>query len=428
MTQTASDIQRPDRLVTPVLLAGGFILLISFAIRASFGIFQIPIAADFNWPRAEFSFAIAIQNLFWGIGQPIFSAIAEKFGDRKAIVLGIVFYVAGLVLSSYAVTAGQHQFLEILIGFGVAGTGFGVILAIVGRTTSEKNRSMALGIVTAAGSAGQIVGPPFTEFLLGFMPWQSVFMVFGGIVALLLLTLPFIKTPAPNDSHGAQDHDAGLALSTVLMQAGRDKNYIFIFIGFFACGYQLAFITAHFPAFITEVCAAVSPGSLIHSMGITTSSALGAFSIAVIGIFNVGGTILAGWLGNVYSRKYLLAIVYGLRTIVAAAFILMPMTPGSVIVFSILMGSLWLATVPLTSGLVAQIYGLKYMGTLYGFVFFSHQLGGFLGVWLGGYMYDHYGSYDLVWWVGVGVGAISALIHIPIDDRPWALSRAPASA
>ncbi|MDV7340656.1 MFS transporter [Terasakiella sp. A23] len=422
---TTADTQHRDSVFTPVLIAGGFILLISFAIRASFGIFQIPIAEDFNWPRADFSFAIAIQNLFWGIGQPIFSAIAEKFGDRKAIVLGVAFYMAGLIGSSYAVTAGQHQFLEMLVGFGIAGTGFGVILAIVGRATSDKHRSMALGIVTAAGSAGQIIGPPIAEALLQFMTWQNVFLIFAGGVAASMLVLPFVKAPAVSKGNDAADD---LALSTVLKQAGRDRNYMFIFIGFFACGYQLAFITAHFPAFITEICGPVSPGSVIHSMGITTTSALGAASIAVIGIFNVMGTVLSGWLGNRYSRKYLLAVIYGLRTIVAAAFILTPMTPETVILFSIIMGGLWLATVPLTSGLVAQIYGLKYMGTLYGFVFFSHQLGGFLGVWLGGYMYDHYGSYDLVWWVGVGVGAVSALIHLPIDDRPWALSRAKAAA
>ncbi|NVJ93533.1 MAG: MFS transporter [Methylocystaceae bacterium] len=417
-------IQKSDGVFTPVLIAGGIILLVSFAIRASFGIFQIPIAAEFHWLRADFSFAIAIQNLFWGIGQPIFSAIAEKYGDRKAIILGVLFYVLGLVFSSYAVTAQQHQLLEMFVGFGIAGTGFGVILAIVGRAASNRHRSLALGIATAAGSAGQIVGPLMAELLLNYMTWQSVFLVFAVCVALTLLALPFIQAPAVMKKGQETAEEDAAGLGEVILRAGRDPNYICIFIGFFACGYQLAFITAHFPAFITEICAAVSPGSLIHSLGVTTTSALGAMSIAVIGVFNVGGTVLAGWLGNIYSRKYLLASVYALRTLVSAAFILTPMTPDTVILFSIIMGSLWLATVPLTSGLVAQIYGLKYMGTLYGFVFFSHQLGGFLGVWLGGYMYDLYGSYNLVWWVGVGVGALSAVIHLPINERPWAVNKA----
>lgn len=402
-------------LFNPVLAAGCIIILVSFAVRASFGVFQIPIAEDFNWLRTEFSFAIAIQNLFWGIGQPIFSALAEKFGDRKAIVAGAVCYAAGLILSSYAITPGQHQFLEILVGFGIAGTGFGVILAIVGRASSNKNRSLALGIATAAGSAGQIVGPPLAEVLLQQMPWQSVFVVFASIILLSLLALLYMgKVPQPTEEH----LDEGM--SAAIVQAVKDPTFAMIFIGFFSCGYQLAFITAHFPAFITEICGAISPGSLISSIGITTTSALGAVAIGLIGVSNIGGTILAGWLGNIYSRKYLLVGIYVARTVVAAMFIMNPITPESVVLFSVVMGSLWLATVPLTSGLVAEIYGLRYMGTLYGLVFFSHQLGGFLGVWLGGKMYDAYGDYTFVWWIGVAVGALSALIHIPIDERPRA--------
>lgn len=398
-----------------VLVAGCFIILISFAIRASFGVFQIPIADEFGWLRADFSIAIAIQNLFWGIGQPLFSALAEKFGDRRAIVAGALCYAAGLVLSSYAITPGQHQVLEILVGFGIAGTGFGVILAVVGRAAPEDKRSMALGIATAAGSAGQIVGPPAAEMLLRVMPWQSVFVVFAVTVLLSLSALFFMRVPPPQSTPAR-----GEGLSEVLARAVKDPTFAMIFVGFFSCGYQLSFITAHFPAFITEVCGAVSPGSLIHAMGITTSSAMGAASIALIGVSNIAGTVLAGWLGSRYSRKYLLAAIYLGRTVVAAVFIMTPITPESVVIFSIAMGSLWLATVPLTSGLVARIYGLRYMGTLYGLVFFSHQLGGFLGVWLGGTMYDIYGDYTFVWWVGVGVGAFSALIHLPVDERPWA--------
>ncbi len=198
----------------------------------------------------------------------------------------------------------------------------------------------------------------------------------------------------------------------------KDPTFIFLFVGFFSCGYQLAFITAHFPALITEMCSAINPTSLIQSLGVTTTSGLGAMSIALIGLANVGGTIYAGWLGNRYSRKYLLAGIYTLRTLISIIFIINPITPESVVVFSIIMGALWLATVPLTAGLIGHIYGLKYMGTLYGLVFFSHQLGGFLGVWLGGSLYDYYGDYMMVWWIGIGVGAFSALIHLPVDERP----------
>ena len=402
-------------LFSPILIAGCFVLLIGFAIRASFGLFQIPIATEFNWLRADFSMAIAIQNLAWGVGQPIFAAIGEKFGDRKAIFLGAICYAVGMLVSSYAVTPGQHYWLEILVGFGIAGTGFGVILAVVGRATPEKHRSLALGIATAAGSAGQVVGPPFTQMLLDVWPWQTVFVILAFTVLLTLLALPFIK-----GEQQASTQEVNESMGKVVMTALKDRSYLFIFIGFFSCGYQLAFVTAHFPAFITEVCSVIEPDSIVRSLGINSSTSLGAFAIALIGFANIGGTILAGWLGSRYSRKYLLAVIYALRTLVASVFILTPITPETVMIFSVLMGGLWLATVPLTSGLVAQIYGLRYMGTLYGLVFFSHQLGSFMGVWLGGTMYDIYGSYTLVWWVGVGVGALSALIHLPVDERPWA--------
>jgi MFS family permease len=401
------------RLFTPVLIASCAILLISFSIRAGFGLFQIPIAQEFNWPRSEFSLAIAIQNLAWGIGQPLFAAMAEKFGNRLTITLGAVIYALGLVLSSVSTTPEAHQFLEILVGFGVAGTGFGVILAVVGRAAAEEHRSMALGIVTAAGSAGQIVGPPFADALLRVMPWNSVFVVFACVILLALLALPFLRS-APTDHHAQQTE----TMSEVLVGAFKDPTYSMIFLGFFSCGFQLAFVTAHFPAFVTEVCAAIPADSHLRALGINSTSALGAVSLALIGMMNVVGTITAGALGKTRPKKYLLSLIYTGRSIAAGAFILLPMTPTTVVLFSLVMGSLWLATVPLTSGLIAHIYGLRYMGTLYGIVFLSHQLGSFLGVWLGGYMYDRFGSYDLVWWVGVGVGAFSAIIHLPVREAP----------
>ncbi len=399
-------------LFTPVLIVGCVIIMASFAVRASFGVFQIPIAEEFGWLRAEFSLAIAIQNLAWGIGQPIFGALAEKLGDRKAIVLGAIIYAAGLVLSAGATTPFEMQAYEWLVGFGIAGTGFGVVLAVVGRASSDANRSMSLAIVTAAGSAGQIIGAPTAEFLLSMMSWQSVFMVFAGVVLALILTLPLMRAP-----QAASKAELEASMGAVLKQAFKDPSFTLIFLGFFSCGYQLAFITAHFPAFVTEMCGPILPGGALHSIGITTTSALGAVSIALIGAANVGGTLFAGWLGNRYSKKYLLAGIYTARTVVAAVFILLPITPMSVIIFSVVMGSLWLATVPLTSGLIAHLYGLRYMGTLYGIVFFSHQLGGFLGVWLGGRMYDVYGDYTFVWWIGVAVGAFSAVVHLPVREK-----------
>lgn len=404
---------RQNSLFTPVLIGGCIIIMIGFAIRASFGVFQIPIAEEFGWLRAEFSLAIAIQNLAWGIGQPIFGAIAERFGDRKAIILGALFYAAGLVLSSFAVSPEQHQLLEILVGFGIAGTGFGVILAVVGRAASDENRSIALGIATAAGSAGQVFGAPVAEYLLGHFPWQSVFLMFAGVILASLLVLPMMRSPQPISKASLEE-----SMGAVLKKAFRDPSFTLIFIGFFSCGYQLGFMTAHFPAFVTELCGPISPGGMLHNIGITSTSALGAVAISLIGLANIVGTITAGWLGKRYTKKYLLAGIYVGRTIAAGIFIMMPITPTSVIIFSIVMGSLWLATVPLTSGLVAYIYGLRYMGTLYGIVFFSHQLGGFLGVFLGGWLYDIYGDYTAVWWIGVGIGALSAIVHLPIREKP----------
>ncbi|AOZ70823.1 MFS transporter [Rhodobacter xanthinilyticus] len=401
------------RLFTPVLIGGAIILMLSFAVRASFGVFQIPIAAEFGWPRAEFSLAIAIQNLAWGIGQPIFGALAERFGDRRAIIVGALMYAAGLVLSAFATAPWQHDLLEIFVGFGIAGTGFGVILAVVGRASSDENRSLALGIATAAGSAGQVFGAPVAEMLLGAFPWQTVFVIFAGVILASLFALPMLRSPARASRAELEE-----SLGTVLVRAFRDPSYTLIFLGFFSCGYQLAFITAHFPAMITEMCGAVPPGSMLAAVGISTQSALGAAAISVIGLANIAGSIAAGWAGKRWSKKYLLAGVYTLRTIAAAVFILVPMTPATVLIFSLVMGALWLATVPLTSGLVAYIYGLRYMGTLYGFVFLSHQIGAFLGVWLGGKLYDIYGNYTMVWWVGVGVGAFSALVHLPVRERP----------
>lgn len=406
-------MQRQAPLFTPVLIVGCIIIMVSFAVRASFGVFQIPIAEEFNWARSEFSLAIAIQNLAWGIGQPLFGALAEKIGDRKAIVLGALIYAAGLVLSAGSTTPFEMQAYEWLVGFGIAGTGFGVILAVVGRASSDDNRSMSLAVVTAAGSAGQIFGAPTAEWLLSFISWQQVFLIFAGVVMSMLLTLPLMRSPAVATRAELEE-----SMGAILKKAFKDPSFTMIFLGFFSCGYQLAFVTAHFPAFITEMCGPILPGGALHSLGITTTSALGAVAISLIGAANVGGTLLAGWAGKRYSKKYLLAGIYTGRTIAAALFIMMPITPMSVIVFSVAMGSMWLATVPLTSGLVAHLYGLRYMGTLYGIVFFSHQLGSFLGVWLGGRMYDMYGDYTTVWWIGVGIGAFSAIVHLPIREIP----------
>ena len=267
--------------------------MIGFGIRASYGVFQIPIADQFAWARTEFSMAIAIQNLAWGIGQPIFGAIAEKIGDRKAILIGIFCYAIGLIFSSYAITPGAHQFYSFFVGFGVAGTGFGVILAIVGCATSDANRSMALGIATAVGSVGQIIGPPTAEFLLRYFNWSVVFLIFAGIIISTIAFLPVLRAPSKDAKHDLEE-----TLGQILKKAFYDPSFTLIFLGFFSCGFQLAFITAHFPAFVTEMCGAIATDGLLAGIGVKNASALGAFSIALIGAANIVGTITAGYFGK----------------------------------------------------------------------------------------------------------------------------------
>jgi MFS family permease len=400
------------RLFTPVLAVGCIIVLVGFAIRASFGVFQIPIQEEYGWARAEFSLAIAIQNLAWGFGAPFFGAFAEKMGDRRAIVLGSVLYALGLVLTTGANTALSIQLYEILVGFGIAGTGFGVILAVVGRASAPEHRAMSLAIATAAGSAGQIVGPMVAVLLLESMSWQSIFIIFAASILAVLLLLPFMKSPGRAEKEEIEE-----SLGEILRIAMKDPSYMMIFVGFFSCGYQLAFITAHFPALITEMSAPVEPIGWCGDLGIETTAALGGFAISVIGAANIIGTLMAGWAGKRFGKKWLLSGIYAGRSIAAAWFILTPITANTVLVFSFAMGFLWLATVPLTSGLVAHIYGLRYMATLYGIVFFSHQMGSFVGVYLGGVLYDVYGSYTIVWWIGIAVGVFSSLIHLPVREE-----------
>jgi MFS family permease len=402
------------RLLTPVLIGACLIVVVNFGVRASFGLFQLPIASEHGWPRADFSLAIAIQNLAWGFGAALFGAIAERWGDRLAIVLGAALYAGGLLLSTLATTPIEHQVYEGLVGLGIAGSGLGVVLAVVGRAASLEHRSMSLAIVTAAGSLGQIVGPLLAQTALGSFHWTSVFALSAAAVMLSLAALPLLRAPAR-----AAKAELAESMGAILTRAFRDPSYSLIFLGFFSCGFQLAFITAHFPAFVTEVCGPIDPAGLFAGIGIGSTAALGAVAIAMIGIFNIAGTLVAGWLGRTRTKKYLLSLIYTGRTLIGAAFILTPVTPATVIAFSAGMGLLWLATVPLTSGLVAHLYGIRYMGTLYGIIFLSHQIGGFLGVWLGGRLYDLYGGYEVVWWVGLGVGAFSAIVHLPVrENRP----------
>jgi MFS family permease len=271
---------------------------------------------------------------------------------------------------------------------------------------------MSLAITTAAGSLGQVIGPIAAVALLSQVSVQSVFLIFAITILTTLFLLPLMKAPVATSKEQLEE-----TMGDILRLAFKDPSFSMVFIGFFSCGYQLAFITAHFPALVTEMSSPIDPSGWCGDLGIETTAALGGFSISVIGFANILGTLLAGWAGKRYPRKWILSGIYAGRSIAAIWFILTPISPNSVLIFSFAMGFLWLATVPLTSGLIAHIYGLKYMATLYGIVFFSHQLGSFTGVYLGGILYDSYGSYNLVWWVGIAAGVVSALIHIPIREE-----------
>jgi len=374
---------RNTALISPVLIAGCLIIMTGFAIRASFGVFQIPIASEFGW--------LSLKK----------SATAKRLSSAHFVT----------PLACFCHRQRQRP-LHINSTKFLWGSG----LLVLGSASSllwwaALRVSMSLAIATAAGSAGQVFGAPLAAFLLTLMTWQMVFVTFAGLIIAVLMVLPMMRSPAVSKAELEE------SMGTILLRAFKDPSYTLIFLGFFSCGYQLAFVTAHFPALVTEMCGPIAQGGFLDGIGISTTSALGAVAISLIGLANIGGTLLAGWAGKRYSKKYLLAGIYAGRTVIAAAFIVSPITPISVLLFSVGMGTLWLATVPLTSGLVAHLYGLRYMGTLYGIVFFSHQLGSFLGVWLGGTLYDIYGSYTAVWWVGVGVGALSALLHLPINER-----------
>ena len=282
-----------SKFFTPVLIVACVIIVVSFAIRASFGLFQIPISAKFDWPRAEFSTALAMQNLSSGIGQPIFGTITEKFGDRRAIVIGAFVYVMGLTLSAGAVTPIEHQFYEILIGFDIAGTGFGVVLAVVGRASNDEIRSMSLAIATVAGSGGQIIGPLLAAWLLSMMAWQAVFVIYAAMILAILMLLTFMRAPQPNVKADLEDN-----LRKKLIAACRDPSFGMLFLGFFSCGYFLAFMTSHFPAFVTEACCSIAVGGLLDGLGMSSTSALGTAAISVVGLFNIFGTLSAGYLGN----------------------------------------------------------------------------------------------------------------------------------
>ncbi|MDP6974371.1 MAG: MFS transporter [Gammaproteobacteria bacterium] len=390
------------KLLSFAIIAASALLAINFGFRSSLGLFLKPVSESFGYGREIFAFSLALQNLFWGLFQPLAGAIADKYGTAKVIILGSILYALGLYITATADGfIDLHLGAGILIGMGIAGTGLGVILPAMARMVRPEKRAFALGIGTAAGSAGQfLLIPVAREFLVAY-GWQMALVIMAiGSLSMILFT-PVFKGDKKTDTK--TDDESEQNLREALREASKHFHYWLLIAGFFVCGFQLAFITVHMPSYLAD-------------KGFDSSVA--ATSLSIIGLCNIVGSLTAGHLSGIYSKKWILAFIYGARSIVIVLFLVFPISLFSVYAFSFATGFLWLATVPPTSGLVAQMFGLKYMGTLYGIVFLNHQIGSFTGVWLGGYLFDITGSYNQVWWWAAIIAAITAIIHVFIDERP----------
>ena len=390
------------KLLSFAIIAASALLAINFGFRSSLGLFLKPVSESFGYGREIFAFSLALQNLFWGLFQPLAGAIADKYGTAKVIILGSILYALGLYITATADGfIDLHLGAGILIGMGIAGTGLGVVLPAMARMVRPEKRAFALGIGTAAGSAGQFLLIPVAREFLVTYGWQMALVIMAiGSLSMILFT-PVFKDDKKTDT--GTDDESKQNLREALREASKHFHYWLLIAGFFVCGFQLAFITVHMPSYLAD-------------KGFDSSVA--AASLSIIGLCNIVGSLTAGHLSGIYSKKWILAFIYGARSIVIVLFLVFPISLFSVYAFSFATGFLWLATVPPTSGLVAQMFGLKYMGTLYGIVFLNHQIGSFTGVWLGGYLFDTTGSYNQVWWWAAIIAAITAIIHVFIDERP----------
>jgi len=404
---TASPWRNPYLIVT----AGCLMAILSFGPRATLGFFLQPMTQELSVGRDVFALAIAVQNLLWGAALPFVGAIADRYGTLLPLTIGGLIYSAGLALMAYSTSPAMlHASTGVLLGFGLAGASFTLVLAAFGKLLPESWRTISFGIGTAAGSFGQFLFSPLAVGLIESVGWHNTLLVFAGMV-LLIIPLAFMVATSPQDS-GQAGAARPQSFREALGEAFGHRSYVLLVIGFFTCGFHVAFITVHLPPYLVD-------------KGLEAK--WGGWVIALIGLFNIIGSISAGILGSRLPKRYLLSAIYTLRAVAIAAFLLVPISPTTALVFGAAMGVLWLSTVPLTSGLVALMFGLRYMATLFGFVFFSHQVGSFIGVWLGGYLYERTGSYDVVWWLSVGLGIFAALVNLPIVEKPVA-RLAPAAA
>ena len=389
----------PDwRTPTVVLVCGGIILTLAMGIRHGFGLFLQPISHDMGWGRETFALAIAVQNLVWGVTQPFVGMMADKHGSARVVLVGAALYAVGLATMAHVHTPWLFVLTSgVLIGTGLSGVTFSVISGVLGRRFPPEKRSMALGISAAAGSFGQFAMLPLSQWLLATVGWYGALLAMA-CVALMIVPLAAALVERRESHVHAFKQSAGQAMTEALGHRG----YVLLTAGFFICGFQVVFIAVHLPAYLAD------KGMPAH---------VAVTALALIGLFNIFGTYFAGWLGGRVSKKYILSANYFGRAVLIALFVFLPLSVYSVYAFAVAFGLLWLSTVPTTNGIVAQIFGVRYLAMLSGFAFFSHQIGSFLGAWLGGKLYDTTGSYDMVWYLAIALGVVAGLLNLPIDER-----------
>jgi len=396
---------------TVMLVCASLILTLSLGIRHSFGLFLQPMSMDNGWGREVFGFAVALQNLMWGVTQPFTGMLADRFGAGRVLFVGGLLYALGLVFMAVSTTAlGLTLALGILIGLGMSCTTFNIVFGALGRAYSPERRSVVLGITSSAGSFGQFAMLPLALVLISTLDWYWALIAFSALAAAMV---PASFGVADKGYHGTHAAGAGVSLKEALAEAFRHKGFWLLGVGYFTCGFQIVFIGTHFPAFLID-------------QGLTARD--GTVALALIGLFNIFGSYLAGHLGGRFSKTYLLSGLYAVRGAAIVVLIAFPLTPTSVYLFAAIFGFTWLGTVPLTNGVVAGIFGVKHLAMLSGFVFFFHQLGSFFGSWLGGYLFDRTGSYQLVWLIAIGLSVISVVVNLPIDERALERSGKPAAA
>ena len=383
-----------------VIVAGCLIATVGFGVRSIFGLFLAPMTVAQDWSRETFALALAIQNLMWGIGMPVAGAIADRYGPRYVLAGGTVVYALGTWGMAASSSGLVLQFTAgVVVGLGVAFTAFSLALAAMARAVGPERRSLALGLGTAASSLGQVLFSPIGQGFITAFGWYTALVL---LAAILLVIIP-LAFALPNGTTAGGERTTDQTLGEALAEARTHRGFVLLTSGFFVCGFHVAFITVHFPAFVQDV-------------GLAPS--VGAISIALIGAFNIVGSFGSGAFGQRWSKKRGLSGIYSLRAVVISLMLLAPKTESTIFLFAGVIGVLWLSTVPLTTGIIGQVFGIRYLATLFGVVFVSHQVGSFLGVWLGGYIFDRTGSYDPVWWLGVALSIAAAVIHIPIDERP----------